>query len=238
MDEHDPLVERLRSLGRDPVRPGVAARHLDAMAGAPVKTHRFVKVKVGTAFFAGLMLGGTGLAYADALPAPVQVAAHGALSDLGVSVPNGHGPARYNGPECSGGPYANHGQYVRSHHADPNAGTSRCGKPVQAGSGGATGDTEAPETPDTDQGNGPGAAHSGHGNKAKHATTPSTTAPAPRVPSTTVTPAKPSTTSTSSTTVTPAAPAKPSTTSTSSTTVTPAAPAKPSTTPTSSTPAN
>lgn len=221
MDEHDPLIERLRGLGRHPVEPVIAARHLGSMASVRVKTRRFVKLKVGTAFFAGLMLGGTGLAYAGALPATVQDAAHGTLSQVGLSVPNGHGPARYNGPECTGGPYANHGQYVRSHKSDPNAGTSRCGKPVQAGNGGASDGTEAPETPGTNQGHAPGAGRSSHGSKAKQPTTPSTTprAPAARTPSTTVVPAKLSTTSTSSTTISiSSTTASSTTTSTSSTT--------------------
>ena len=175
MDEHDPLIERLRGLGPDRIDPAVAARHLGAMAGIPVKTHRFVKAKVGTAFFAGLMLGGTGLAYADALPASVQSVAHGALSQVGLSVPNGHGPARYNGPECTGGPYANHGQYVRSHKSDPNAGQSRCGKPVQAGNG----TDDGTEPPENDQGGSQGRGHGQHANHGKPATTPTMPRTAP-----------------------------------------------------------
>lgn len=215
MDEHEPLIERLRRLGRDEIEPGVVSRHLGAMAGMPVSRYRFAKLKVGTAFFAGLMLGGTGLAYAGALPATVQDAAHGALSQVGLSVPNGHGPARYNGPECTGGPYANHGQYVRSHHSDPNAGRSRCGKPVQAGTNAGGDGTETPETPDTEQGNNPGIGHGrGHhgnngnnGNSADNGTpnatpaAPPMTAPTPP-PTTLPTPTTSTTTATTTTTTT------------------------------------
>jgi hypothetical protein len=219
MDEDNPLIDRLRGLGRDAIDPGVAARHLSAISGLRVRPHRFVKLKVGTAFAAGLILGGTGLASAGALPAPVQGVAHGALTQVGVSVPNGHrghGPARYNGPECTGGPYANHGQYVRTHKSDPNAGQSRCGKPVQAANDGATNGTGAPEAPENDQGGTPGASHAGRGHGGKPEPTPSTvvTVPAPLVPSTTIAPANAESTSTSTPTTT-----KPTSTSTSTTTV-------------------
>jgi hypothetical protein len=222
MDEDNPLIERLRSLGRSAIDPDVAARHLGAMANVRVRKARFVKLKVGTAFAAGLLLGGTGLASAGALPTPAQNVAHGALSQVGVSVPSGHsshGPARYNGPECTGGPYANHGQYVRTHTSDPNTGSSRCGKPVQAGNDETTNGTEALEGPENDQGDKPGAAHGHHAHNGKPETTPSTTAtaPAPPVTSKTVAPANqapPPSSSTSTTTV------MPPTTSTSTTTAT------------------
>jgi hypothetical protein len=65
------------------------------------------------------------------LPAPVQDVAHHALDAVGVHVPPGH--QRFNDPAtCPGGPYANHGAYVRAHHDDPNAGESPCGKPLNA----------------------------------------------------------------------------------------------------------
>jgi hypothetical protein len=185
MDDQDPLIDRLRGLGRHPVDPATAARHLGAMASTGGHTARAVKFKVGAALFAGLVLGGTGFATAGAPPRPAQDAAHSALSKVGLEVPKGHGPARYNGPECGTDPqthqpFANHGQYVRSHQADPNAGSSRCGKPIQAGSE-TTNATEAPdsnEKPDSNEA-GPGSAYGnrGHG-KHDHptdSTAPSTT---------------------------------------------------------------
>lgn len=206
MDENDPLVERLRGLAGHGIDPSVASGHLDAIARVPTRTYRFAKLKVGVAFFAGLMLGGTGLAYAGALPAPVQDAAHGALSQVGLSVPRGHGPARYNGPECTGGPYANHGQYVRSHKSDPNAGSSRCGKPVQAGTGAGSDGTEAPEAPDNNQGDtrGGGHGHGHQGDKGSPGATPLTpsapsTSPATTVPTPTTSPSTTTTTTTAPT---------------------------------------
>ncbi|HET6963414.1 MAG TPA: hypothetical protein VFH58_01495 [Acidimicrobiales bacterium] len=245
MDEHDPLIERLRGLGRGRIDPAVAGRHLGAMAGVRSRTGRFVKLKVGAAFAAGLVFGGTGLASAGVLPASVQDAAHGALSQVGVSVPrghsgqNGHGPARYNGPECAGGPYANHGQYVRAHKSDPNAGASRCGKPIQAGSDSTSNGTEAPETPEAPESPGtsgsPGSpangqgdhaagTHGGHGHgKPANAPSPGVTAPGPLSPSTTVAvapanQAPASSTSTSTSTSTTTTTVEPTTSSTSSTT--------------------
>jgi hypothetical protein len=153
MDEHDPVIDRLGRLARQPLDPATTARHLEQMARAP-RTRRAsgVRWKVGVAFFAGLLLGGTGLATAGALPGPVQNVAHTTLSDVGVNVPDGHGPKRYNGPECgtdpqTGQPFKNHGQYVKAHKNDPNAGQSRCGKPVQAGTE-TPGVTEPPESPE------------------------------------------------------------------------------------------
>jgi hypothetical protein len=238
MDEHDRLVERLRTFGRRSIAPDVSDRHLGAMRGAQVRAPRFVKLKVGVAFAAGLTLGGTGLASAGVLPAPVQSAAHGALAQVGVSVPNGHtghGPARYNGPECTGGPYANHGQYVRSHPSDPNAGSSRCGKPVQAGNEHSTNGTEAPDATDApdapnatdapnDQGGPPagvGQGH-GHGHHGKGEATPSSTVttPAPRIHSSTTVPpttAAPSTSTSTTTRTTNPSPTNPPTTNPSTT---------------------
>jgi hypothetical protein len=127
--------------------------------------------------------------------------AHGALDAVGVHVPPGH--VRYNDPVvCPGGPYRNHGAYVRAHKSDPNAGNSPCGKPVQSvnPSGGAKdtkdpNDATDPKDPNgnDNQGQGVGKGSSaghGHGKPAKFgaastvpgkkpdATTPaSTTAP-------------------------------------------------------------
>src|SRR5579859_2291059 len=170
MDDRDPLIDRLHSLSRHSVGPATAARHLAAIAVVGGRTARAVKLKVGAALFAGLMLGGAGLATAGALPGPAQGVAHSALSTVGLNVPNSHGPARYNGPECGTDsqthqPFANHGQYVRAHKADPNAGSSRCGKPVQAGTD-TSNDTEAP---DANQAGPPGSTHGNRGKgKADH----------------------------------------------------------------------
>jgi hypothetical protein len=224
MEDHDPLIDRLRSLGHQPVGPATAARHLGAIASVGGRTARVVKLKVGAALFAGLMLGGAGLATAGALPGPAQDVAHSALSNVGVAVPKSHGPARYNGPECGTDPqthqpFSNHGQYVRAHKADPNAGASRCGKPVQAG----TDTTDGTEAPDSNQANAPGSAHGNRGKgKPDHpsdSTVPSTTQP-PRQATPTTT-QKPLTGPTSPTS------GAPTTTSTSTTT--------PTTTPTSTT---
>ena len=77
------------------------------------------------------MVGSMGLATAGALPDTAQDAAHTVLDKVGVNVPAGH--ERYNDPGvCPGGPYKNHGAYVRAHKDDPNAGTSPCGKPLNA----------------------------------------------------------------------------------------------------------
>jgi hypothetical protein len=165
MDEQDHLIDRLRSLGRQPVDATVAAHHLRAIAGFGGRTGRAVKFKVGAALLAGFMLGGAGLATAGALPGPAQNVARTALSKMGLDVPTSHGPARYNDPKCGTDPnthqaFKNHGQYVRVHKGDPNAGSSRCGKPIQAAVD-TTNDTEAPGTGHIAP---PGVAH---GKKAK-----------------------------------------------------------------------
>jgi hypothetical protein len=155
VDELDPIIESLRQLGTAPIDPATASRHLGAMVGIRPRASLATKVKVGAAFAAGLLVGGTGLATAGALPGPAQDVAHSALSEVGVSVPGG--PQRYEGPEC-GGTYKNHGQYVRAHPGDPNAGRSPCGKPLQSTTGAGSGDQEAPGYAD----GGPGS--NGHGN--------------------------------------------------------------------------
>ncbi len=147
MEEHDPIVESLRSLGEQPVDPVTASRHLSRMAGVRARTSFSTKVKIGAALGIGLFVGGSGLATAGALPGPAQDVAHTVLSSVSVNVPGG--PQRYNGPEC-GGTYKNHGQYVRTHTQDPNGGQSRCGKPIQAGTGSDS--TDAPDTPDKSSG--------------------------------------------------------------------------------------
>jgi hypothetical protein len=118
------------------------------------------KIKVGATFGIGILVGGSGLATAGALPAPAQNVAHTVLWSVAVDLPGG--PQRYNGPECRG-TYKNHGQYVRAHKNDPNAGKSRCGKPIQAGTGSDSAD--APDTTDNPSGAPPG---KGQGNTKSH----------------------------------------------------------------------
>jgi hypothetical protein len=123
-----------------------------------------LKVLVAAAIGA-FAFGGLGLAAADVLPPPVQDVAHTALDPLGVHVPPGHD--RFNDPvQCPGGPYRNHGAYVRTHKGDPNAGKSPCGKPVKSltGSDAKTGkdDQDAGGRPE-----GAGPPPWAHGNKHK-----------------------------------------------------------------------
>ncbi len=140
MSEHDPeldqhfpeITRRLRAFGSAPVASVVADRTLARLraAGRPRLSGTRLKL-LSAAAIAGFAAGGVGLAAADVLPAPVQDVAHNALDAVGVHVPPGHN--RYNDPTvCPGGPYRNHGAYVRAHPNDPNAGASPCGKPVQS----------------------------------------------------------------------------------------------------------
>jgi hypothetical protein len=160
MDEHDhedqdfPEVEhRLLAFGSAPLASGVADRTLERVraAGRPKMSGARLKF-LSAAALAGFAAGGVGIAAAaNVLPAPAQDVAHNALDAVGVHVPPGH--VRYNDPTaCPGGPYANHGAYVRAHKDDPNAGASPCGKPVQ--SVGATGrtDTSDPNADKSDKG--------------------------------------------------------------------------------------
>jgi hypothetical protein len=105
MDEHiDPqdheTVERLRAFGRRPVDPPTASAHLTAMAdAAPRRSPWRTKVAVAGAFLAGLLLGGTGLATAGALPDPAQEVAFNVLHRTGMHVPHPH-----EGNLCKGPP--------------------------------------------------------------------------------------------------------------------------------------
>ena len=167
VDDNDPLIERLRGLGRQALDPVTTARHLRALPGRRRRSTSWTKAKVGTAFFAGLMLAGGGLVSAGAMPGPAQAVAHTALAKVGVAVPNR--PQRYNGPECGANAnYRNHGQYVRTHTQDPNAGQSRCGKPIQAG-GDTTGTTKPPPATGTSPTTEPAETPGQHGNQGKHA---------------------------------------------------------------------
>jgi hypothetical protein len=143
MNEHDDLISRLRAFGRRPVDPGLAARHVSAMAAlspadAPRHHHR---LRVVAAFAVGLLAGTTGLATAGALPNGAQEIAHHTLGSVGVNVPHGD---RYQGAEC-GGVVKNHGQYVRSQPKGNRAAAaaSPCGKPPKAG--GDDGNGAAPD---------------------------------------------------------------------------------------------
>jgi hypothetical protein len=139
MNEHDNLVARLRAVGSRPVRSEVARGHLAELgAGAPARTRfRPHPLRIVAAFAIGLFAGTTGLATAGAFPGGAQEVAHRTLGAVEVDVPRGD---RYQGPEC-GGTFKNHGQYVRSQPKGKRAeaAASRCGKPIQAGTGHDTG---------------------------------------------------------------------------------------------------
>lgn len=137
-DDDDSLAERLHDLGRQPVDPATSSRHLSAMAAVEGSSGRFsTRLKVGAALGIGLLLGGTGLASAGALPGPAQGVASKTLAKVGVNVP--HGTERFNAPAVcgtdpnTGQPFKNHGQYMRANEANPAAAQSRCGKPLKAG---------------------------------------------------------------------------------------------------------
>jgi hypothetical protein len=122
---------------------------------------RSTKVKVAIGVAGGFAVGSFGLASAGALPGPVQDAAHTALDAVAVSVPPGH--SRYSGPEC-GGTYANHGAYVRTHHGDPGAARSPCGKPAVAVNPGPGAEPASPPE-GTGQSSGHGPPPLAHGGK-------------------------------------------------------------------------
>jgi hypothetical protein len=130
MDEHDDVLQRLRRLGTQPIDPDQRAADLTAMARVRPPAALRPKLRLAAAFLAGLLIGGSGLAAADALPDPAQHVAHTVLGRVGVDVPD---PERYHGPECGTEVKGNHGEYVRDDHG---LATSNCGKPVQAGQGG------------------------------------------------------------------------------------------------------
>jgi hypothetical protein len=131
-DELESVQRRLAALGTAPLPREVAERtearlRTTTSARRPAIPRRLVLLAATVTF----LLGSVGLAAADTLPRPVQQVAHNALAKVGVHVPPGH--ERYNDPAvCPDGPYRNHGEYVRSHQDDPNAGASPCGKPVRA----------------------------------------------------------------------------------------------------------
>ena len=90
---NDDLASRLRDLGRRPVPPATSTAHLTAMSAVssvrgPVP-RRFGGVAVGLAAITGFLVGGSGLAMAGALPAPVQEGVAGVLAQVGLDVPDG-----------------------------------------------------------------------------------------------------------------------------------------------------
>jgi hypothetical protein len=123
MDEPDEeLARRLAAFASAPLDPNVAARCTRRLRDGLRARRRATRAAVLVAALVGTMLlSGVGLAAADTLPDPVQEVAHTTLAKVGVHVPPGH--ERYNDPVvCPGGPYKNHGAYVRAHKDDPDAG--------------------------------------------------------------------------------------------------------------------
>jgi len=172
MDDHDPLIDRLQALGHQPVDPATASHHLTAMATATAGHRRlWSRLKVGGAFGVGLIVGGTGLASAGALPGPAQDVAHKALSTVGVKVPKStQGTERFIDPAVCGidpatqRPFRNHGQYVQAHPDDPAAAQSQCGKPLKADAG--PDQTPSVKTPENPSEPATGKGKGGNGNDA------------------------------------------------------------------------
>lgn len=135
MNEPRDLTDQLRALGERPIDPARAADDLAAMAAVsdealvvgpdPRRTGFWTRARVGAAFLAGLLIGGTGLASADALPDPAQRVAHSVLGTVGIDVPK---PERYHGPECGSEVKRNHGAYVRD---NKELAQTECGKKVK-----------------------------------------------------------------------------------------------------------
>lgn len=134
MTEHDDLQRRLRHLGTQPIDSARQSTDLTAMAGlaGPARRPGLLgsKLRLAGAFLAGLLIGSTGLAAADALPDSAQHVAHNVLAQVGVDVPD---PERYHGAECGSEVRKNHGAYVRD---DKALAQSDCGKPVGGVEGG------------------------------------------------------------------------------------------------------
>jgi hypothetical protein len=133
----DDLVARLRGLGSRPVDPAVAAEHLTAMAavraGRTRPAGRFQRLKVGAAFAAGIVLGGTSLASAGVMGQTVQDKVADAAAHVNVNLPGGTERYGVGAPECAGYTAGtNHGQWVKAHKGDPEAANSDCGKPMSS----------------------------------------------------------------------------------------------------------
>jgi hypothetical protein len=126
------LVQRLAAFASAPLDPDLAARCASRLRDGARPRRRAVRsMLLVAAVVTALLVTSVGLAAADTLPDSVQDVAQRALDKVGVHVPPGHD--RYNDPAvCAGGPYENHGAYVRTHKDDPNAGKSPCGKPMKS----------------------------------------------------------------------------------------------------------
>ena len=118
----DDLARRLTAFASAPLDPTVAARCTSRLRNSMRTRRRATRAAVLVAALVGTMLlSGVGLAAADTLPDPVQEVAHTTLAKVGVHVPPGH--ERYNDPVvCPGGPYKNHGAYVRATRTIPRPG--------------------------------------------------------------------------------------------------------------------
>lgn len=84
-DQED-VIRRLRSLGTEPVEPGVAGRHLSFLAAGPVAAGRRRRPMMVGAMLAGLVMGGTGLATAlpGSLPHQASSVARSALAAVNL----------------------------------------------------------------------------------------------------------------------------------------------------------
>lgn len=134
-------------MGTRPIGGAQQSADLTAMAGVRPSPRGGSKLRIAGAFLAGLLIGSTGLAAADALPDPAQHAAHSVLDHVGVDVPD---PARYHGPECGAEVKKNHGAYVS---ADHSLAQSDCGKPVKsAGKAGGDGAKDGTKAAKADKG--------------------------------------------------------------------------------------
>ncbi|HUS61019.1 MAG TPA: hypothetical protein VMY34_02410 [Acidimicrobiales bacterium] len=155
MTTHDTIIARLNDLGSNPVDPATASQHLTTLATAatPAEPSRWwTKARVAAAFAAGILIGGTGLASAGALPDVVQDKVANVAAKVGLDLPQG--TARYAGAECGldadGQPieWRNHGQYLKSLPADQReaASSSKCGKPLSSINGDTSdaGDEDGP----------------------------------------------------------------------------------------------
>ncbi len=80
-DELDPIVSRLRALGRRPVEPALQSDHLTRMAATSATPAGFrsafgTRVKIGVGVLAGFLIGATGLTTAGAMGPLQPVAAN------------------------------------------------------------------------------------------------------------------------------------------------------------------
>lgn len=148
----DEITDRLRRMGDQPIDPATQSAHLTALASTPAASTVRHKMQVAGALLAGLLIGGTGLAAAGALPDSAQEAAHSTLARVGLKVPKGHDRVTEGcDTDANGDPYKNHGQYVKAHKDDPDASKSDCGKPkVSVHDDDDTTESPKPECPTPD----------------------------------------------------------------------------------------